>query len=212
MKKIKLIQISIIVLSFIIPIFLYSKLPEQMASHWDMNWKVNWYMPKFWWVFIMPIISMAIYLLLTYLPKIDPIKENIETFRAYYDTFITVFLWFFLYISLIMIFWNLWYKFDMNLMIIPAISVFFYFVGELLIHSKRNWFIWIRTPWTLSNDIVWDKTNKLWWKIFKIIAFIFLVAIFSWINLFYVIIVPILASVIFLLVYSYLEYKKINKN
>ncbi|MDD5213397.1 MAG: DUF1648 domain-containing protein [Candidatus Gracilibacteria bacterium] len=212
MKKIKLIQIGIIVLSFIIPIFLYSKLPEHMASHWDMNGKVNGYMPKFWGIFIMPIISMTIYLLLTYLPKIDPMKENIKTFGTYYDTFITVFLGFFLYISLIVLSWNLGYKFDMNLMIIPSISVLFYFVGELLINSKRNWFIGIRTPWTLSNDIVWEKTNKLGGKIFKIIALIFLLAIFTGINIFYVIVVPILASVIFLLVYSYLEYKKINKN
>lgn len=183
-----------------------------MASHWNMDWEVNSYLPKFWGTFILPIISIGIYLLLIYLPKLDPMKENIKTFAAYYDAFITVFLGFFFYISLIVLFWNLWYKFDMNLLMFPAMSVLFYFIWELLINSKRNWFIWIRTPWTLSSDVVWEKTNKLWGKIFKIISIIFLVAIFAWIHMFYIIIVPILAAIIFLLVYSYLEYKKINKN
>jgi uncharacterized membrane protein len=208
MKKANLVQILIIIISFIVAIILYPKMPDQMASHWWINWEVNWYMSKFWWLFIMPIVSFWIYLLFLIIPKIDPLKENIKKFRPYFDGFISLILFFLFYIYLLTIFWNLWYKFNMSMMIIPAVSILFYFIWILLSKSKRNWFVWIRTPWTLSSERVWDKTHKLWWKIFKVLAVTMIFSLFIWTYAFFVLVIWAIGSSVFLVVYSYLEYRK----
>ena len=77
-------------------------------------------------------------------------------------------------------------------------------------NSKRNWFIGFRTPWTLSSDRVWKKTNKLAGKLFKISAIIAVLGVLFEQYSFYLLLVPILFSTVYAAVYSYLEYSKRN--
>ena len=66
----------------------------------------------------------------------------------------------------------------MTKFIIPAFAVLLFYIGILIKHAKRNWFIGIRTPWTLSSDKVWDKTHALGGKLFQVSAVITLGGIF----------------------------------
>ncbi len=95
-------------------------------------------------------------------PKIDPLKSNIAKFRGYYDDFILFIAAFLLYIHGLTIAWNLGFEFDMAKMIIPAMAAVFWFAGALMKNSKRNWFIGVRTPWTISlvaySYLLWRKT------------------------------------------------------
>jgi len=98
------------------------------------------------------------------------------------------------------------------LALIPAIGFLFIYIGLILKHLKQNWFIGIRTPWSLSNEKVWNKTHKLGSKLFVISGIITLAGILfppTFMILF--ILVPILASSIWLIVYSYLIYRKEKK-
>ena len=177
-----------------------------MASHWNTKWEVDGYIPKFWWLFFMPLISVIIYSIFLVIPKIDPLKANIQKFRIYFDRFIFWILLFLFYIYLLTIYWNLGYTFNMNIMILPAISVLFYSIWILLWKAKRNWFIWIRTPWTLSSDYVWKKTHKLWWKLFKILSVITFLSIFTWDYAMYFVIIPTIIFTLSLIIYSYVKY------
>lgn len=74
--------------------------------------------------------------------------------------------------------------------------------------KSQNWFIGIRTPWTLSSERVWDKTHKIGAKLFKVsdlIAFLGLIA--PDYGLFFVF-VPVILAAAYLIVYSYFEYQK----
>ena len=206
MKITNIISIVIIIISIGIAIFFYDSMPDEMASHWNSNWIVNDYIDKIWWLSLMPLLLLVTYILFLIIPKIDPLKNNIEKFRPYYDRFLLVILIFFLYIYSLTIYWNLWYKFNMNLMILPAISVFFYSTWIIMCKAKRNWFIGIRTPWTLSSDRVWSKTNKLGWRLFKILSFISIVCIYIWDNSYKFLITTTILTAIFLIIYSYVEY------
>ena len=206
MKITNIISVLILILSFAIWMFFYDKMPDLMASHWNNVWVVDWYISKFWGLFMLPIISLILYITFLLIPKIDPLKANINEFKPYFDSFVLLLLIFLFYIYSITIYWNLWYIFDMNLMIIPALSVLFFYVWILLCNSKRNWFVGIRTPWTLSNDIVWDKTNKLWWILFKILWIISILSLFAWNNAYYFIVIPLVFFAITLIIYSYVEY------
>lgn len=211
MKKINLVILTIIVLSFIIAIYFYSKMPDIVASHWGVNGQVNGYMPKFWALFLLPIMSIGLFLLFLLLPLIDPLKANIKKFRKYFDLFIALVIIFLFYLYVLTISWNLGNHFDMKIAILPGVGLIFYFAGVLMEHSKRNWFIGMRTPWTISNDKVWDKTNKLAAKFFKVLGIVTIICIFLPAGAFWIIFCLAIAFTIYLVLYSYLEYNKLKK-
>lgn len=208
MKKTEIIILIIILLSFVLSISFYSQMPERMASHWNFQGEVNGYMAKSWGLFLMPIFSIGLFLLFILIPKIDPLKKNIEKFRKYYDQFIVLIIGFMFYIYLLTLFWNVGIRFNMGQVITPATGILFYYAGILMEKAKRNWFIGIRTPWTLSSDNVWDKTHKMTGKLFKVIALIMFLGIFFPNYIIFIIIIPIVLVSFYAIVYSYFEYKK----
>jgi len=98
----------------------------------------------------------------------------------------------------------------MSLVVPPLIGVLMIYCGYLLVKSKRNWFIGIRTPWTLSNDAVWEKTNTLGGKLFIASGLISFLSFFCPSFAFLFLLVPIIFSSVFSLVYSYVIWKKIK--
>lgn len=208
MKKSKIISLIIILLSFIIGIYFYPQMPEKVASHWNEQGQVDGYMTKFWGLFLMPFISSGLFLFFILIPKIDPLKANIEKFRKYYDTFIMSIILFLFYLYLLTILWNTGTRFDMVRLLTPALGILFYYCGILIQNTKRNWFIGIRTPWTLSSERVWEKTHDIGGKLFKVAGIIaFFGVLFRNYSLFFVL-VPIILVTIYTVVYSYLEYQK----
>ena len=107
---------------------------------------------------------------------------------------------------------QVFYTFNMSYLIIPMISAMFFFIGSAMKKIKRNFFMGIRTPWTLSSDSVWKKTHELGSKVFIMLGFVMLVTlvlppeVFVWILMGFV-----LLMVGTLFIYSYLEYKKENR-
>lgn len=186
-------------------------MPDKFASHWNIQGQVDGYMSKFWGLFMMPFISLGMLILFFALPRIDPLKKNIEDFRNYYDWFIILILLFLVYIYKLTILWNLNYKFNMGQMLIPAFAVLFFYSGILLEKSKMNWFIGIQTPWTLSSESVWEKTHKLGGLLFKISAVLSLVGVAFPSYAFYFVLGPIILSTIYIVYYSYAEYSKENR-
>jgi len=207
-KKTNLIIISVIILSFLSAFYLYPKLPDRVASHWNSQGQVDDYLPKIWGVFLMPAITLAIFLLFLLIPRIDPLKKNIAKFRNYFNWLIILIVVFLLYVYSLTVFWNLGYRFNMTLFMTPAIGLLFFYIGVILKHAERNWFIGIRTPWTLSSDVVWKKTHQLGAKLFKVAGIIAILGIFFAENALWFAIIPAIASSLFLLVYSYFEHKK----
>jgi len=208
MKKNKIIILGIISLSFIIAIYLYPQMPEKMASHWNAQGQVDGYMSKFWGLFLMPIISIGLFLLFILIPKIDPLKENIEKFRKYFDGFIVLIMTFLFYIYLLTVFWNIGIRFNMAQLMMPALGILFYYCGILVENAKRNWFIGIRTPWTLSNEKVWDKTHRIGGKLFKVTGIIAFLGIFFPKYAILFVIIPVISVAVYAIIYSYFEYQK----
>ena len=145
------------------------------------------------------------------IPKIDPLKKNIEKFRKYFDAFIVFIILFLFYIYVLTIFWNLGKTFDMGRAMVPAIGILFFYIGILLKYAKRNWFIGIRTPWTLSNDKFWERTHKIGGKLFKIAGVIAILGIFFPNFAFFFVLVPVILFAIYTIIYSYFEYQKEEK-
>ena len=208
MKKSEYLIILLVIISFALGWYFYPQLPERVASHWNEKGEVNGYMSRFWGAFILPVINLIMAVLFLIIPRIDPLKHNIVTFRKYFDTFVIIILLFMIYIYLLTIAWNLDYRFNLMQWMMPAMAVLFYFVGVMLKHTKRNWFIGIRTPWTLSSDEVWDKTHQLGGQLFKLIAVLTLASIFWPDYSIYIFLIPIFVVTIFIMIYSYYLFRK----
>jgi uncharacterized membrane protein len=194
-------------------LLLWNQLPDQMASHWNVNDQVDGHMTKFWGVFMLPLITLAMLILFLVIPSIDPLKANIAQFRAVFNVFIVLIVAFMLYIHGLMLVWNLGYTgFKMSGAMLPAIGLLFIFIGFMLRQAKRNFFIGIRTPWTLSNDTVWNETHRVGAILFMVSgALAFLGGFFGGTTAFWLMFVPIIGSTIFLLVYSYVLYRRETK-
>jgi len=208
MKTTKIIMLALILIAIILAIAVYPKLPDKVASHWNAKGEVDGYMPRFWATAMLPLILIGCFLLFLVLPKIDPFKRNIKKFEKYYDLIIIFVMLFLLYIYILTIVYNFGVKFNMNYAMLPALAILFFFIGAILPKCKRNWFLGIRTPWTLSSDKVWEKTHKLGAILFKVLALIILISMFFAEQAILLFMIPLLLIVIIIFIYSYLEYKK----
>jgi len=211
MKKSYLIAICVILLSFLIGIYLYTYMPERMASHWNALGEVNGYMPRFWGLFLMPFVSILMLILFVIIPAIDPLNKNIEKFRSYYDIFVVIMISFLFYLYLLTLFWNLGSRFNLPSFLAPAFGVLLFYCGVLISNAKRNWSIGIRTPWTLSSDVVWERTHDLGGRLFKISGLISLLGVFLPEYAIIFVIIPSIFSAIFSFFASYLFYLQEGK-
>ena len=207
-RRSEIIIFGMALLFFIIGIYLYPRMPERMASHWNIHGEVDGYISKFWGVFLLPFIFTALALLFVAIPRIDPLKANIEKFRKYYDGFIILFsiFWFSIYIQTIL--WNIGIQISPTIVFPVGFSILFFYIGILCENVKRNWFIGIRTPWTLSNEKVWEKTHRNGGKMFKIAGLIALLGVFFQDYAFLLILIPVILIVAYTFTYSYFEYQK----
>lgn len=205
-----LIVLILIVAAALTGLVFWNRFPEMMASHWNGNDQVDGYMTKFWGVFMMPLMALGMFLLFLVIPHIDPLKANIAKFRGVFNLFIAFIIGFMLYLHALTLAWNLGYTgFKMSRAMLPAMGLLFFFVGYLLRRAKRNWFIGIRTPWTLSSDTVWEKTHQLGGVLFMLSGALALIGgLIGGMTAFWLVLIPLLGSTIFLVVYSYVEYQR----
>jgi len=194
-------------------LLLWNRLPDQMASHWNINDQVDGYMSKFWGVFLLPLISLGMLVLFLVIPSIDPLKANIAQFREAFNLFIVLMVGFMIYLYGLTLAWSLGYNdFKMSGAMLPAIGLLFIFVGFMLRQAKRNFFIGIRTPWTLSSDSVWNETHRLGAALFMISGILaFIGGFFGGMIAFWLMLVPLIGSTIFLVAYSYILYRRETK-
>mgnify|MGYP001579616791 CR=1 FL=1 len=209
------ISITIILLAafIVVGIAVWNLMPDQMASHWNASDQVNDTMPKFWGIFLMPIMAAGMFLLFILLPNIDPLKANIAQFREAFNLLIVLIMVFFGYIWILSLLWNLGYtNFKMSAAMLPAMGLLFMYIGYMLRKAKRNFFIGIRTPWTLSSDRVWDKTHQLGSVLFFVSGALALIGSLFGNNAIWFVMVPLLGSALFLVVYSYWLYREETKS
>jgi uncharacterized membrane protein len=192
----------------LIGLALWPRLPEQMASHWNMQNQVDGYMSRVWGVLMLPVMNVALLLLFLLLPNIDPLKENIAKFRETFNVFIVFLVAFMTYIYVLTLIFNLGYHFNMGTAMLPAMGAFIFYAGVLISKAKRNWFIGIRTPWTLSSEQVWAETHRTGAILFKVSGILTILGAFLGPYAFWFALVPLLGSSLFLMVYSYVLYQR----
>jgi uncharacterized membrane protein len=206
-----LIAAGVVLLAGLLSIVYAPSLPERMATHWNAAGQPDGTMTKPVALAFIPAITAVTIGLLALIPRIDPLRENIAAFRPVYDWFVVVFAVFMTAIHAGIIAFNLGYVFDFTLLVLVLVAGLLFYVGILLSHAKRNWFVGIRTPWTLSSNRVWERTHELGARLFKISAFITLLGLFVGEYAIYFMVVPALLSAGITVIYSYYLYGRIEQ-
>jgi len=202
---------SILILSSLLAgVLLWNRLPDPVASHWNMNDQVDGYMSRFWGVFMVPLMALGLLLLFLVIPSIDPLKANIARFRPVFNLFVAFITAFMVYLHGLTLAWNLGYHgFRMSTAMLPLMGILIMLAGYLMRTSKRNFFIGIRTPWTLSSDRVWDETHRLGAMLYMATGVLAILgSFFGGPVAFWMLMVPLIGSSLFLVVYSYVLYQR----
>jgi uncharacterized membrane protein len=205
-----IIILLLILISFAGSLYYYNSLPKQMPTHWNAQGEINGYSSKNFGAFFLPIIEIVLAAIFVIIPIIEPNKKNVKKFIKQYNMFAIIMIGFFAYLHWLMLLTAQGYDINFIQFFVPAFGILFYFIGIMTKHAKQNYMIGIRTPWTLASEEVWDKTHYLGGNLFKLCGIIaFFGIIFPSIG-FLLIIIPIIASAIIMVSYSYFEYTKIK--
>jgi len=207
MDKREIIPIVILIAMFAAAIYFHPSMPDEMITHWGPDGTPDGYGGKFLGLWLMPLVTAGIYLLFFIIPSIAVYKKNIKKFYSYYVWFKAVFVVFFGFLYTYMILQNLGYRFDFGVAMVPPLALLFLYIAVLISKAKRNFFIGIRTPWTLASEKVWNKTHKVGGYAFGALAVLIIIGLLFRKQLFLFLVIPIIAYLVFIFVYSYLLYQ-----
>jgi uncharacterized membrane protein len=208
-KAKELFQIVIALLPTIYLLFLWRNLPDKIPMHRNISGEIDRYGSKtelFWLVLLLPVF---IYVLLKIIPKIDP-KYNFTKMEKTYHSLEYILITFMSVLSFIIIFSAKSGEDFNSKSLLIIIIAFFIILGKYLKNIQPNYFIGIRTPWTLENENIWQKTHILtsylwiWGGIVGILGILFI----SEKNSIYLFLLLLGFLTVIPVIYSYWLFKK----
>jgi len=207
-----LIIITTIALSY----WAYPQLPATVASHWDFQGQVNGWVNKNFHSIFFPGILVALYIGFFIMPYVDPKKERYEEFAGVYRLMRDAILFVLLGVFTVATFYNLNYSLNVGAIVAILLGALMIVMGNYFGKIKRNWFVGIRTPWSMSSENVWNKTHRLGGRLFMFWGLG--IAIAPWLDFriaMAILFIGLTAIIIGVTLYSFLLYrqekKKINK-
>lgn len=212
MEKIKkeIPFISIAVMPFIYLSYIWSRLPEKVPMHWNASGEIDNYGNKSELLFVLLLLVGLPYLIFLTIPQIDP-KQKLQNMGNKLNN-IRFILNLFMSALAIFILHSIQNQNSNPRLILSIIGLLFAFLGNYFKTLKPNYFIGIKTPWTLENEEVWKKTHllagKMWFigGLLMAMTFVFPAPFNGYVFLSITAIISIIP-----IVYSYLEYNKIKK-
>lgn len=208
MKK-HLFIIILIACSYVLSLLAIPFLPSEVAIHWNAAGEADGFTNKWWGALLLPILLTGIVALIVFLPKVDPRKENYEKFEKVYRIFLHVFILFLFSIHVVTLAYNLGFPVQVDIVVPIGVGVLFIVLGNYMPKIKPNYFIGIRTPWTLENEVVWQKTHRVGGKVFVIMGVLIMFTIFVtsvWRFIFLMIVV--FGGTMYLFIQSYIFSRK----
>ena len=205
----RLIRISMVLIAVGASLVMYAGLPEQVPVHWDLRGQVDGYGSRFTVLFLAPLMMVAVWGLLRFLPRIDPLRANYSRFAGTYEVIIDSVMAMFLVIHLAILLGASGAPDSVALVVRAAVGAMFIVMGNVMPRTRQNWFVGVRTPWTLASARVWERTHRLAGYLFVALGAVVILTI----PLAPRIGIPIIAAGLAVVgfgsvIYSYLEWRK----
>jgi len=187
----------------------HPQLPETVPIHWNAHGQANGWGPR-WSLFLWgPGIMAAIVLLFAALPWLSPRKFEVDSFRSTYLYIMIVLVSMLAYIHMLALAAGLGVAIDVGRAAIGGVCLSIALLGNVLGKVRRNFYIGIRTAWTIADERVWNKTHRLAAKSCFACGLIGLMAVILrapfWLPLAMVITGPMIPAICSLVFYKQLE-------
>ena len=205
----KWIPLLIVAAAFLASAVVYPRLPATIPTHWDMSGQPNGWSNRVWGAWLIPIFLLGMWALVGILPKIDPRGSNYAKFGGAFEAIIVAIMLFVLALHIVALRAALGHPMQMQRILPIGVGVLLIVIGNLLPRARPNWFVGIRTPWTLSSDRVWEKTHRFGGRVFVAGGLTITIASLLWVQaahvVLFVVMVLVASSAV---IYSYVEWKR----
>lgn len=205
----KVIRILMVLVAAGASLIAYTGLPERVPVHWNISGEVDRYGSRFAVLVLVPLTMLFMWGLLRFLPRIDPLRANYARFAGTYEIIIDSVMAMMLVIHLAVLLGASGAPDSVTLVVRAAVGAMFIVMGNVMPRTRQNWFVGVRTPWTLASERVWERTHRLAGYLFVALGVVVILTI----PLAPQIGIPILAAGVAAVaaasvVYSYLEWRK----
>jgi uncharacterized membrane protein len=188
---------------------LYAHLPEATPVHWGLSGQANGYVAKPWGPFVFPLMLLALTAVFSLLPVISPARFRVEPFAASYRLIAGCVLGLIAWIDAVVMAAGLGAPLDPNRAVFVGLGLVLAVTGNVIGKVTPNFFIGVRTPWTIASPEVWRRTNRAAaWVMVVLGALMALGALLGASML--VLLLAVLAASLGLVVYSYVLYRRLE--
>jgi uncharacterized membrane protein len=204
------LALVLVIAAWVASAILYPGLPARVPLHWDLHGKVDGYGAKGWAVFLMPGVMTGLLVLFAFLPALSPRQFEVDSFRSTYLFVMVLVVGLFAYIHGLMLLAAAARHVGVGRALVGGIFVMFALLGNVLGKVRRNFYIGVRTPWTLASERVWTDTHRLAAWLLVLAGLVGLAITLLGLPLaaaFAVLIVAVLTPV----VYSFVRYKGLER-
>ncbi len=163
-----LVSTVFFVVAVIAGVWLYPQLPADVPTHWDLHNHVNGVTSRFWAAAFPALGVLAVAVLAVVLPAVSPRQFAIRRFEGAWGVLMLVMQGFLLVAGLGILLPGAGYAVSMPTIVMLATGVLYLLLGNYMGKLRRNFFIGIRTPWTLASDAVWERTHRFGGRLFML--------------------------------------------
>lgn len=208
----KWIQLLVIAAGILFSLVVYSHLPARMVVHWNARGQPDGYGSRAFGAFGLPVLTVLVWLVLRAVPRIDPRGRNIEKFRGSFEWIVTAVVLLLMLIHVTVLGAALGWPISVGRIAPLAAGLMLVGLGNLMPRMRSNFFIGIRTPWTLSSDRVWTRTHRVGGYAMVLAGLLVIAMAFVQSSRFvYVIVGAVFGSALFSVVYSYFAWRQEQK-
>lgn len=203
--------IALVAVSIAVGAVLYDRLPDPVPTHFDFSGNPDGYTAKPMGVFAPAIILAFIGLVFAVLPRMAPRGYALEPFQRAYEIIGIAVLVLVFGIVMLSLVYAVGVPIDLNRIVGAGIGLLFVVMGNFLGKLTRNFFIGIRTPWTLASDEVWLRTHRVGGVMCVVGGVVILAAsLIARSGVPLVLLGVVIAIVLFSVVYSYVVYRRVE--
>ncbi len=162
-----LLVLLLLAVPFVYLYFVYATLPERVPIHWGLDGKPNDWTEKnkVWLTLVfLSLIALGNYLLFRFMSKIDP-KKKVGLSQPTFDKIAFVIVVFIVALNTMMLYSANTTAIEIDRFVPVLVALLLAFIGNFMNNLKPNYFLGIRTPWTLEDESIWIKTHRLASKI-----------------------------------------------
>lgn len=187
-------------------------LPEAIPTHWNAGGQIDGWGSR-WMAFMHPALGAGLVLLAWGLPKIDPRRENFARFRGTYWLIFNLLLLFLLTLEVLTLGVALGWRVDIGTAVNLLTGVLFIGLGNVLPRLRPDWWMGIRTPWTLESDRVWREAHRMGGRVFVAAGVVVALAAFAPPTLRIASIIgAVVAAALGTTIYSYIAWRRERQN